>query len=87
MALLENSTKGLAIRMNQAEDRVSGFEDKIEDLDQISEEHEKNPRKGTHKIHKEPIGHFKKKTSFSIIGINKGKNSKSMVWNGFPTRS
>lgn len=42
MAQLENSTKGLTIRMNQAEDRVSGFEDKIEDLDQISENTKKS---------------------------------------------
>lgn len=33
--------KGLTIKMNQAEDRISGFEYKIEDLDQISKEHEK----------------------------------------------
>lgn len=45
--------------MNQAEDRLSELEDKIEDLDQISKEYEKNlkvHREGTYK----KIGHNNK---------------------------
>ena len=47
---LENSMKGLAIRMNQAEDRVSRLEDKIEDIDQISEEHKKSQERNPQDI-------------------------------------
>ena len=48
---LENSKGSLTGRMNQTEDRISGLEDKVDDLDQIRKEYEtlKNIGKGHRK--------------------------------------
>lgn len=40
--LIRNSKESLICRMNQAQGRISGLKDKIENLDQIRKENEKN---------------------------------------------
>lgn len=40
--LIRNSKESLICRMNQAQGRISGLKEKIENLDQIRKENEKN---------------------------------------------
>lgn len=67
IAQLENSKRRLISGMTEAEDRISDFKDKIEDLYQISKGHEKLQNKQTttnplhtDKEHTENVGHHEK---------------------------
>lgn len=55
---LENSMESLRSRKNQIEDRISGLEDKVWDMDKIRKNMKKEKNKG--KRHTENIGHHEK---------------------------
>ena len=51
--LIRNSKESLICRMNQAQGRISGLKEKIENLDQIRKEYEKNYRSEERRVGKE----------------------------------
>lgn len=63
--------------MNQGEDRISGLEFKVEELDHSSKEHDKNNnKKNTWKVYAENLGHQKKKKEQTwTTGTDEGEES------------